>query len=247
MTDLHEQGHIGSDMCGDYWDDIMSFKQFYGGGNTLQNTPYMYGYTGNRLHGIFSDFADYTFDGDIEIGGLVCDTGLVRGIGMYRQSQVFFSEDSTLNMHDFSAGHKLYGEDTSEYDHPYNPAVAKAFHVVWDDFDNETLTDGFVIKEFNSSIHSVPKTVSFACIYGRDGVNNTDWMVEADNTDCSLFDDEITEALLVKASKQHVSFWWVKVLVVAAALCFLGQQVWTQCGASKLKLSAQSEVAPLLP
>merc|ERR1719361_1728224 len=125
ITDIHEQGHIGSDLCGDYWDDDAEFRSFFGGGNTLQNTPYMYGYTGNRAHGIFSDFADYTFDGDIEIGGLVCDPGLVRGIGMYRQTQVFFTENSTLSMHDFSAGHKLYGEDTSEYDHPYNPAVAK--------------------------------------------------------------------------------------------------------------------------
>merc|ERR1719334_1048443 len=176
ITDLHEQSKRGSDLCGEYWDE--GFARFTGKGNTLQNDPYLYGYTGNRAHGIFSDFAEYTFSGDIEIGGLVCETGLVRGIGLYRQSQVFFAENSTLSMHDFSAGHKLYGEDTSEYDHPYNPATAKAFHVVWNDFDNETLETGFIVKQFNSSIHSVPKTVSFACIFGRDGVNNSDWMIE---------------------------------------------------------------------
>jgi len=259
ITDIHEQGHRGSDLCGDYWDDDMTSRQFYGAGNTLQNTPYMYGYTGNRVHGIFSDFADYTFDGDIEIGGLVCDTGLVRGIGMYRQSQIFFTENSTLNMHDFSAGHRLYGEDTSEYDYPYNPAESKAFHIIWNDFLNQSLNEGYVVKQFNNSIHSEPKTVSFTCMFGRDGVNNTDWMVEADNTECTLFDDEVTDAVVLDAAvlfeagdvlrtfKHHVSLWWIKVFVIPAVILSVAHFVWSHCGAKKSQLSAHSEVAPLLP
>ena len=50
ITDLHEQSKRGSDLCGEYWDE--GFARFTGKGNTLQNDPYLYGYTGNRAHGV---------------------------------------------------------------------------------------------------------------------------------------------------------------------------------------------------
>merc|ERR1719447_843036 len=126
ISDLHEQSQRGSDLCGEYWDE--GFADLYGKGNTLQNSPYLYGYTGNRVHGIFSDFSEYTFAGDVAICDLICDTGLVRGVGMYRQTTLKFAEGSTLSISDLSAGHELYTEDTSEYAKPYNPSEAKPFH-----------------------------------------------------------------------------------------------------------------------
>ena len=50
ISGLEEKGDRGSDLCGDYWDGV--FTMFRGRGNTLQNTPYLYGYTGNRAHGL---------------------------------------------------------------------------------------------------------------------------------------------------------------------------------------------------
>merc|ERR1712130_233121 len=86
ISDLHEQSQRGSDLCGEYWDE--GFTRFIGKGNTLQNAPYLYGYTGNYAHGIFSDWSTYTFSGEVEVSSLVSDTGLVRGVGMYRQTEL---------------------------------------------------------------------------------------------------------------------------------------------------------------
>ena len=51
ISNVHEYSELGSDVCGRYWDG--NFNGFTGGGNTLQNAPYLYGYTGNRAHGLF--------------------------------------------------------------------------------------------------------------------------------------------------------------------------------------------------
>ena len=77
IFELHEYSALGSDLCGEYWD---SNSIFNGGGHFLQNTPYFYGYTGNRAHGIFTDWANFSFSGDIAIHDLTSSTGLVRGI-----------------------------------------------------------------------------------------------------------------------------------------------------------------------
>ncbi len=97
ITDLHEESKRGSELCGEYWDE--TFSNFQGLGNTLQNAPYLYGYTGNRAHGIFSDFAKYTFEGDVVISEILCDTGLVRGVGMYRQSEIDFAAGASLKIY----------------------------------------------------------------------------------------------------------------------------------------------------
>ena len=54
IADIVEQSALGSDKCGVYWDGL--YQKFMGGGNTLQNSPYLYGYTGNRVHGLFAIF-----------------------------------------------------------------------------------------------------------------------------------------------------------------------------------------------
>lgn len=57
ISDLHEQSQRGSDLCGEYWDE--GFTRFIGKGNTLQNAPYLYGYTGNYAHGLFNVICDF--------------------------------------------------------------------------------------------------------------------------------------------------------------------------------------------
>ena len=50
INDLHEKSERGSELCSEYWDE--DFTSFRGMGHFLQNTPYLYGYTGNRAHGM---------------------------------------------------------------------------------------------------------------------------------------------------------------------------------------------------
>lgn len=50
IHDVHEHGELGSDLCGEYWNE--EWLSFNGQGNPLQNAPYLYGYTGNRVHGL---------------------------------------------------------------------------------------------------------------------------------------------------------------------------------------------------
>ena len=133
-----------------------------------------------------SDFSSYTFSGTVEISGIVSDTGLVRGIGMYTQTELTLDDGLTLTMRNFSAGHELYDEDTSMFAHPYAPSVAKPFHILWSYSDNFTIdTVENVVKYFNSSIVGEADTVSFSCIFGRDGMNDTDWDYTVENSDCS--------------------------------------------------------------
>ena len=76
IADLYEGSPLGSELCGEYWEGDMKFD---GGGHFLQNTPYFYGYTGNRVHGIMMDWANVSFSGQIDIHDLTSETGLVRG------------------------------------------------------------------------------------------------------------------------------------------------------------------------
>jgi len=264
ITDLHEQSKRGSDLCGEYWDD--GFATFYGKGNTLQNSPYLYGYTGNRVHGIFSDFSEYTFAGDVSICDLVCDTGLVRGVGMYRQSIVSFAEESTLKISGLSAGHELYTKDTSEYAKPYNPSEAKPFHFKETENVNisinvnmqmqmQAIMNGNKVMMFNSTIAGDLDSVDISCIYGRDGVDTSDWLVDADNSDCGEFGDlmaekENTLAVLQRRSfKQNDGgFNWKTVTLMVSVMIFILAAGWVLNHGSRrrAKMDSISETAPLL-
>merc|ERR1711994_810616 len=96
IGDLREQGALGSDLCGEYWSD--PFQSFTGGGNVFQNAPYMTGYTGNRAHGVMSDWSSFSLGGEVTVHDIVCDSGLVRGIGLYTHSDVVITDGATLNM-----------------------------------------------------------------------------------------------------------------------------------------------------
>merc|ERR550525_106468 len=188
ISNLHEESAKGSNLCSDYWDE--PYNRFFGKGNTLQNAPYLYGYTGNLMHGIFSDFSTFSFEGDVQIGRLVCDTGLVRGIGMYRESHLTLADDSSLHMAGLSAGHESWSIDTDKFPHPYNPAVAKPFHVLWDSPTTLTILGEKEEVDFSSSIENAASEVTLQCVYGRDGVDDSYWREAIDNSDCEDIEED---------------------------------------------------------
>lgn len=138
--------------------------------------------------GIFTDWAIFTLSGDIEIGDIYSDTGLVRGIGMYTESELYFEDDAVLNIHDLGAGMELYDVDTSELDHPYAPAEAKPFHVLYS-WSTEDHT-------FYSDLYGDPSAVNVWCIAGRDSTSS-DWdhsdfeNLNSVDTDCSQNDESV--------------------------------------------------------
>jgi len=234
------------------------FTMFRGGGNTLQNAPYLYGYTGNRAHGIFSDWSEYTFSGDVDINGIVCDTGLVRGIGMYRQTTLTLDDGVSIKVSGLSAGQQLYNEETSNFTKPYNPSIAKPFHIMWTDSDNFTVnTENDVLKTFNSSIVGAENAeISVSCIYGRDGKDDSDWDYSADNSDCASWEEAIAvaaaETLAAKdhtISSQHsINLYktkWTLTMVIVIVMLFGGWSL-NRYSKDKLSESPATETAPLL-
>merc|ERR1712083_783353 len=103
ISNLHEHGDLGSNLCGEYYQNTDAHN--YGGGNLFQNIPYLYGYTGNYVHGIFSDFAEMTMAGQVVLSDIRSDTGLARGMGLYVQTSLSFADDASLEISGLSAGH----------------------------------------------------------------------------------------------------------------------------------------------
>ena len=132
--------------------------------------------------GLFSDWADFTLEGQINIYDMTCQTGLVRGIGMYTSSKLRFV-DAKLSIHDLVAGVALNDVDTDSLPWPYNPAIAKPFHVIW----SETMED-FPDKEWDSTVVGAVDA-SLQCVVGRDGVDDSDFPVTSIVND-GCFDDE---------------------------------------------------------
>jgi len=174
ISDLREYSDTGSDLCGEYFDG--HYTKFIGGGNTLQNEPYLYGYTGNRAHGIFTDWSTFTLTGLAKIHDITCDTGLVRGMGLYTKSEMTFADDAVVTLYNFKAGYALSSVMTDYFKHPYNPSIAKPFHIIWNN-QMETYDESF-----QSQINGEPADIDFYCIVGRDGMNDSDWTVKVDNT-----------------------------------------------------------------
>jgi len=175
IASLTESSPLGSDVCGSYWDFV---KLFQGGGNVFQNTPYYYGYSGNRVHGIFSDWSIYTMKGDVSLHDFYSETGLAYGLGLYTKTELTWDEDATLSIYNMAAGSELGEVDTDSLSHPYNPAQAEPVHAIWQ--YNQSTYD----KTFYSSMTGRPAVVEMSCIVGVDGYNLDDKFgeYEADNT-----------------------------------------------------------------
>merc|ERR1719203_2711083 len=105
VYDIYEVGTMGSELCGDYWDEQSQY--FDGGGHFLQKTPYYYGFTGNRVHGIFMDWTEVTISGNLEIYNLQSTSGLVRGLAVYVGSEVTIADDATVSISELAAGTAL--------------------------------------------------------------------------------------------------------------------------------------------
>ena len=108
ISELEEQSALGSELCGKYWDEDSRF--FDGGGHFLTNTPYFYGFTGNRVHGIFTDWAQFEFSGNVFIHDLRSETGFVRGVGMYTESTLTLRDDAEIQIRRLEAGTALYDQ-----------------------------------------------------------------------------------------------------------------------------------------
>ena len=198
--------------------------------------------------GIFSDWAEYTMVGDVGIHDITSATGLVRGIGMYTRSRVTFGASSKLQIYNLSAGYDLYGQDTNQLNRPYNPSVAKPVHVIWSE-------DGDYGEDFESAISGHPETVSFSCIYGRDGMDEADWIanddVTVDNSDCvartAIWRTNLYKTSNGRSRPNRVSFvsaqWLIgAVVTIAGILLFLS----TLRRRSKGSAVVDTESAPLL-
>ena len=113
------------------------------------------------------------------------------------------------------------------------------------------------MKQFNSSIVMADDAkISVTCIYGRDGMNDTDWDYAADNSDCASWEAAIEEAqsstLVAKehglSSRHSLNLYktkWTLTMVIVIVMLFGG---WSLNRYSKDKLSTESatETAPLL-
>jgi len=83
----------------------------------------------------------------------------------------------SLNIAYLVAGQALYEDDTASWMAPYQPAVAKAYHIVQ-----------------SKEVMSHPIVTTMRCIFGRDGVENDFGENVVDNTDC-FEDDEVVEVV----------------------------------------------------
>ena len=88
-----------------------------------------------------------------------------------------------MSLHSKSAGTALSDVGTDALAHPYNPTVAKPIHFL-KVIESEDVT-------FYSQIigDSEATTPSVWCLYGRDGVDTSDWNVTdlmVDEAECSL-------------------------------------------------------------
>ena len=105
---------------------------------------------------------------------------------MYTVSKLTVSDDASISIYGLGAGIALTEVDTDALAHPYNPAVVKPIHLLESlvhEYDGQNVT-------FHSQIIGDPKVTTPAvwCLYGRDGVNASDWNVTdfvVDEADCS--------------------------------------------------------------
>ena len=99
---------------------------------------------------------------------------------MYTESLLEVEEDASISIHDLKAGTALSEVDTDALAHPYAPAEAKAIHLL-----DHIVTEG---HNFSSNIVGDAEAIipTAWCLYGRDGVNTSDWTLSmVEDADCS--------------------------------------------------------------
>ena len=97
IHDLVNWGALGSDQCGEY--EEIEFEAGVDVDKDIQ-----YGYTGNNVHGILTDYAVGAIH-DIRIENLLSWYGSTHGIAVYKGSVVTF--DGEFAIHNLIAGAKL--------------------------------------------------------------------------------------------------------------------------------------------
>ena len=196
--------------------------------------------------GIFSDWSTFTFEGVTAIHGISSKTGLVRGIGMYVESELEFGDDAKLVVHHLSAGDDLYGHDTGNMPRPYAPALAEPIHFVKD----------WTLPEFNKSfVSSISNeaTMDFYCIFGRDGVvpyepygiDNVGCMESGDKENKMVFVHRVAPGEGLNGTQRAC------VLLVAAAFIFGAIYLSTRSGkkhgaAMNERRDSKAEQTPLI-
>jgi len=234
ISDLVEYSELGSNVCGEYWDE--DFHGFGGKGHFLQNAPYLYGYTGNMAHGLFTDWARYSLSGEVSIHGLESHTGLVRAVGMYVNTSLDISDVDSLAIYDLTAGSALLETNTSALAYPYAPAIAKVFHILdnYSDAYNHT---------FYSPLIGDPRVVSASCVFGVEGIDDDwdAWSLEFvlganQDADCTLFerDDTLFAAREVVLSSARQSAHWLIVMLIGGFAC-AALSIYTLCGQRQRK------------
>ena len=98
----------------------------------------------------------------------------------------------------------------------------------------------------------------FGCVYGRDGVNHTDWTVDIDNSDCAIYDelmeDKLNDLALISVahsqSESEHEFnlvkWVVAAVVAFIWLCIWGRAIWKHSMEKSKLYEASRETSPLL-
>merc|ERR1719206_65648 len=229
IADLHEYADLGSNACGEYWDsDVLPP---HGKGHFLQNSPYLYGYTGNMVHGIFTDWARYSLSGEVSIHGLNSRTGLVRAVGMYVNTSLDISDVDSLAIYDLTAGSALVDSDTdtSAFAHPYAPAMAKPFHILAE------YTDDYG-HSYTSPLIGDARAVSASCVFGVDGIDDDwdAWSLDDWEVDCAQFfkrDDSLSREVALLSSPGQTAQWLIVMLIGALACVTLS--IHTLCGQRK--------------
>ena len=132
---------------------------------------------------------------------------------------------------------------------PYNPAVSKPMHIVWEHYDSTAM------ETFYAKIYGQPAQYSATCLLGREGFNDSDWVIAVDNSgdDCAAKMQTVNVLAVANSNSHgvathsvHVSsiHWVMMISIVAVALLFF---VWRRRPRpSKIVVDTQSEFQPLL-
>ena len=100
---------------------------------------------------------------------------------MYTESLLEVQPDAAISIHDLNAGTALSEVDTDALPHPYAAAETKPIHLLSEYFTEGKLFFSLIVGDEDAMIPST------WCLFGRDGVNTSNWAVSmVDETECSM-------------------------------------------------------------